>query len=443
MTTTSTLATVISDIAKKTGIGVPISGITGTTTTLTNTAVGGYLKGPFSAARIRVGSPVLVTAGGTPGDSTFVSLYDPSAGQLTVSPAITTGATSAVVFNQGGIDDVARVIEACDRASQYRTRKWVRVPLTWVTDGDMLASGTSAWTITSVGTESMTKVVLAYPDVQTTQVLQLTTGTNASAYVQTASINVTLNPAATVQTRYFQTAIRVISGTGNAQFIVWDVTNGAAITPQIKAGSPTFTATSTGLDWVNISGTFQIPANCNQIAYRLQSSATSTVIQMGPLMDFPIHATDFPFQSRVRIENIGNFYYGLPTVTPGGLYDLLFSSQILIDGRRVRFIDTGAMITATFNFLPIRPVYYDELMYGPALSATTDTTPFVSDYLERWAVAELYDYLERHEPATYDERFGHPRPTKWRDRKQAAIRYAREGEMRYGPKTQVLYGREN
>lgn len=432
----TTLKTLLEDVAARSGLGIPLKTITATASTVT--AANANLEGPFSANRIPRGSPIVSTqaSSGATGTVSYIDTYNPATGVLNLNPANFTGnETAAVLFYGRDVPHTDRVIEAINRALTLRCARRQRIPMTWVTDGDMLAAGTTAWTLTAGGT--LSKQVEPFPGVWTQYVLQLA-GANANDAVQSTAFNVTLNPAATVQTRYFLTAIKVVSGTGNAILEIVDVTHGTVITPQLRTGSPTYTMTSAALDWTLMSGTFQIPANCNQIAYRLRVDAGSTTAQLAPVMDFPIHATVFPLQSRVLRQRVGNFYYGSPTVTPGGLYDMLFSSQTMVDGREVKLIDTGDHLSVQTNFLPIRPYYYDELIYDPPLVNMTDVTTFPAEYVERWAIAELYNWMEEAEPVAFDN-YGRPRSTRWAPKVLAALTSAKSVERIYGVQPETVY----
>ena len=100
MAATTTLASLLSDLAEELDIGLVLDDASATTTVITETTTGtSELRGPFTGLKIPVGSPVTVITG-TAGEDSFVSNFVAgTTGQITLSPAVTTGSTKFIIWN--------------------------------------------------------------------------------------------------------------------------------------------------------------------------------------------------------------------------------------------------------------------------------------------------------------------------------------------------------
>ena len=410
MATTSTLAAILTQLAEETDLGLVIEAGTGATTTITETDTGvSELRGPFTGSKIPIGSPVTVFAGGTVGEDSYVAGFVSSTGIVTLSPAITTGATGFIIWDPV-VKHGKNVEKAISRAHQ-KCRRWQKVPLTYVPDGEMLGTVASFWT----GTGTETYASLTAPGTAGAQVLNL-----AHSGATTAQSNTI--PAKPSSTWVFETAIRAVTASGvTAGFDVYDVTNSAAINPTYSEGD----GDTTGNAFVTQKGTFTVPATCDQIAFRLTIDASGDV-QMAPIIAYPQNARSFPFTNRVLgPERIGNFFYSFGGGTDRGPDERSYSPPITTGGGEVSYSNNGDHLVVTFNFPPTRPVYYDELIFGGALTAMIDTVTFPADMVKLWARAELYDFLMRSEMRgrkTLDN--GTPAPSSWRALRNAAYKSA-------------------
>ena len=398
------MKSIADNLCEEMGLGTVIPSFTGTTTTLTLTTTGASeLRGPFTGAKIAIGSPILITAGGTPGEDTFVKQWVPSTGVITVEPAITTGATDAIIFDAEQIKHADRVLEAINRALQNRVRRWQLMPLTYVPDGDLQGvTVADYWTAAANGTAAYA-AAQTYPagsaadaagQVGLNRVVQLTTSGGASTLTGNG-IRVPL----TNQQRswYFLTAIRLVSGAGTAELKIRDNTNAADIALQVSRGNDTNTLTMTTFgDFMVCEGTFQVPATCAEIAPQLSLSATGQVAQLAPFIMYPQDAMSFPLPNRIQsTEHVGNFHYAHQGSSPGAIGGMGFSEPITTEGRTHTFSNYGDHLTVTFNFRPNRPVYYDELIRGAALAGVTETTTFPLNQVLKHAEYELRKRLAR------------------------------------------------
>lgn len=418
MPATTTLATLLTDLAEENDLGLVISGATGATTTITNSATAGIseLKGPFTGAKIPVGSPVTVITAGTVGEDSYVSNFVASTGVVTLSPAITTDATGFIIWNPE-IKHGKNVEKAISRAHQ-KCRRWQKVPLTYVPDGEMLATTVTSYWTSSAGTPSY--VSLATPEVAAGRVLQISHTSAENAQSNTI-------PARAGEVWEFETAIRVTTDGDTATFSVRDITNSVEITVTYSVGD----GATTSRAFQTLRGTFTVPGTADtgaRIAFRIAVSGSGTMTaQMAPLIAFPRDAMSFPFTNRVLgLDRVGNFYYGDNYGTNAGPDERGYSETLLGGGRAASFSDNGDHLVVSFNFAPCGPVYYDELVYGGALTALTDTVVFNPEYVKLQARATLYDFLMRSELRGLKKlENGLPAPSAWRVPRNAAVKSAR------------------
>src|SRR3990167_8420909 len=362
MAATTTLASLLSDIAEETDLGLVISAGTGTTTTITEADTGvSELRGPFTGAKIPIGSPVTVITGGTVGEDTYVSNFVSSTGVVTLLPAITTGATGFIIWKPNTMHG-KNVEKAISRAHQ-KCRRWMKVPLTYVPDGEMLAATIADYWTASAGTASYQS--LATPEIAG-RVIQI-------SHSSTATLTGNTIPARAGEVWRFETAIRATSD-GDTAALTWRETLLAAdITVTYEVGDGSTTARS----FQTQRGYFTVPGNTDaaaSIAPRLTVSGSGTMVaQMAPIIAYPQDAMSFPFTNRVLgTERIGNFFHARNGGTASGPDERSYTDPITTDGRKATFSGEGDHLVVSFNFLPVEPVYYDELVYGGALTAMTD-----------------------------------------------------------------------
>lgn len=432
MAATSTLRQILIELVERNAWGKVIPVGSNTTTTFTLTTTGSpELRGPFTGAKIAIGSPVVCTVetSGTSalGNRTFVSNWAPSTGVLTVSPAIgDTDVTEIIVFNPD-VMDPDRAIEAVNRALLNRVKRVQKVPLTYVEDGELLGAVASAWTA-SAGTATYASATTN--EVAGAQVLNL--NHSGSANVTSDTI-----PARPGEVWRFETAIRATTASGvTAGFVVVDVTNTSTITPSFETGDGDTTSNA----FMTQMGTFTVPTNCDQIAFRLTLSASGTV-QMAPITAYPQDARSFPLSNRVTTtQRVGNFFYSRGRSTDSGPDERSFTPPITTMGRTHGFSNNGDHLVVDFNFCPTSPVYYDEVVFGSALTAMTDTTPFPVDQVVKWATFELEDQMMRQEIRQRARaENGTPLPPFSRPLRNAALKSAENST--YEPEMMTVVGR--
>ena len=282
----------------------------GTTTTLIDLTRFG---GPFSGSAWMNGGPIRMTgAGNRAGQTSNVSNYAPVTGTLTLNPAMTnasqTSDTFIALFSYVA-DHVDRLIEALNRGLNRHARRRMRVPLTFVPNGDYLAAAaTTGWTATDAAAASY--VDLAHPDGYYQRVLQ-NTASAANGRLTSTTLKATAG-----DTWDIATFMRVTTAGDIAALVVYDETNAAAITVTYSTGA----ATTSSLDFVDVRGQFTIPAGSTQISIRLQSSANGDVSQWGPVLAAPQQNQTYTGQTWWEFpHDAGDFFtciYGASTASP-------------------------------------------------------------------------------------------------------------------------------
>ena len=422
MPSTTTLATLATRIAEELDIGLVMAAATGATTTITETGTGeSELQGPFSGAKIPIGSPVSVITGGTVGEDSFVSNFSPSTGVVTLLPAITTGATGFIIWNPAAKH--AKNIEKAISRGNQRCRRWMMVPLTYVPDGDMLGTTISDFWTASAGTASY--VSPGVPEVAGQRVIQI-------QHSSAATLTSNTIPARAGERWVFETAIRADTDGDTATFSVQDITNSVAVTVSYNEGD----GATTSRAFVTQRGSFTVPGTADtdaRIAFRIAVSGSGTMeAQMAPIVAYPQDAMRFPLQQRVVSpeERVGNFRYSFSGGAGGGPDERYYSPPITLGGREHWFEDAGDHVYVNFNFQLVEPVYYKELVYGTSLTAMTDTTVSPADYVLLWAKAMVYDFLMRSEmEANRRADNGAPLPSVYRPLRNAAVRAAKYSEF--------------
>ena len=383
--------------------------------------------------------------------STFVSNYVPSTGVITMKPTLgTLNAAQVKPFSVVIADPVLRhtdrFVEAINRALQNKVYRWEPRPLTFVPDGDLQGTTvTDYWTAATNGTVAYATAQIfpaggavdAFGQAGVSRLLQLTSSAGGATSCNSNGIRVQLS--AQLQSWYFLTAIRLVSGTGTASFVIRDSTNSANIAPVVSRGNDSLALeTTTFGEFMICEGIFQMPATCAEIAFRPTLSAASMVMQMAPLIAFPLGTYQFPLPNRVRSQgHIGNVYCGYARANPGGLATIKLNTDYPLGHGVYSF---GDHLTLSLDAPLTRAAWYEEQVYEPALIAVTDTTTAGADRVVKWAKFEVYDWLMRRE-AVQSARLesGALPPSRWRALRNAALREAQWSQ--YEPELMQVYGR--
>lgn len=433
MAATSTLRQLLIELTERNGLGVVVPVASNTTTTFTLTTTGSpELRGPFSGRKIAIGSPVVCTVetSGTSalGNRTYVSDWNPSTGVLTVSPAVgDTDVTEIIIFNPD-IGDPDRPIEAINRALLNRCDRWQKVSCTFVPDGDLLGGTVADFWTASAGTAAYS--TLAVPEVAGQRAVQIT-------HSSTANITGNTIPARAGEVWEFETAIRATTD-GDTAALTWrDIVAGADITVSYYDGD----GSTTSRGFITQRGEFTVPGTVDtdaRIAPRLTVSGSGTMTaQMAQIVAFPKDAHTFPLQQRVRsTEHVGNFFRVLSGSSFSGPDERRYRTTEPLEHS---FSNDGDHLAVTFSGCR-GPLFYEERIFGSALTAMTDTTSFPIDHVIKWAYFELMDRQMRVEMmARNRSKDGANIPSIYRPLRNAALKSAKWSD--YQPQLVNVTGR--
>ena len=364
-----TAKTILSQFVEEQGIGrVGATSAAGSTTTLVDAS--SRFAGPKSGNEWERGSPIRVTSGAAGaasgdaiGQNTELSDSEPATGTLTVSPAITTPGTAPVSFfilHRRYADHADRLFEALSRGLNRWARRRMKVPLTFVTDGDLLGSAVGTyWTGT---TATPTYSDLSHPNGYYTRVLNIVTS-GANGYAVPANI-----PCHPSETWDLVTWMRANAATSTAELIIRDVTNSAVITPTIETGA--LTTTSRSLTLVKIS--FEIPTGCYLWVPRLTGQENPATVQFGPVIAAPRETKRYTSQAHFEFPSeAGKFFAAnLPSGTDQGPEEISFDEMpYACDIEQL-----GWGLGFGFRTTPDFPLYYEALLGYADLTAEADST---------------------------------------------------------------------
>jgi hypothetical protein len=417
MPATTTLASLLSEIAEECDLGLVIAAGTGATTSITETDTGvSELRGPFTGAKIPIGSPVTVITGGTVGEDSYVSNFVSSTGVVTLSPAITTAATGFIIWKPE-VKHGKNVEKAVSRGHQ-KCRGWMKVPLTYVYDGDLLRDDpTDGWSPTNAATAQY--VDMDTPDAWYSRIIRVAPS-GANGYLQNAG-----TPCTAGQVWNFETWAAAYYSSGAASIVIRDDTNGATITPTYSNGS-TGSVNRTNPTW--IGGQFTIPTGCKVWTVRLVGETSGQQYQFGPFIAAPVGAMSYPTQPHLENpHDMGNFFTtSAPSSTTGLDGRIFYPYNIPARIDNAADGEFSAKFSVQFEYAPSFPIYYNEVMYGKALTALTNIARFPARQIKLWARAEIYDFLMRGEMVAQKRMDnGTPLPSTWRQLRNAAYKSAR------------------
>jgi hypothetical protein len=277
-------------------------------------------------------------------------------------PAITAPGTpvSFAIVRRKFADHFDRLFEALSRGLNRWARRRMKVPLTFVTDGDLLGSAVGTyWTGT---TATPTYADLAHPNGYYTRVLNIVTS-GANGYAVPANI-----PCHPAETWDLVTWMRADAASSTAELIIRDVTNTAVITPTIEQGA--VTTVSRSLVMVKIS--FVIPTGCYLWVPRLAGQENPATVQFGPIIAAPRDAKQYTSQAHFEFPaRVGRFYVAnIPSGTNQGPEELTFN-EVMYD---CEIEQVGWGLGFQFRSTPLFPLYYEALLGYADLSSETDST---------------------------------------------------------------------
>ena len=367
--TTSTLKTILENLCDDYGIGRY-----GTNTGTSASAITDDVRfgGADGAKDITVGCSVFVTGGSAesaPDDEEVRLSSHPklSTGVMNLDPALTAALanndTFVIAFKpltfKAGAGPYSIIAKLNQVLTEFQFEKRI-VPITSVTDGDMLASGTSDWTAVDGGGGSndptLAKAAASFPLGE--RVLRVTNhATGAGDYARSATIPVEENVS------YYLEALGMIGASGVAAdagtLVLYDVTNGAAIALD--------NSVIDRFEPERLVNTVTMPPGCEQVQIRLTCTAVNDIIEWGYVIFRKGSVREFVLADRPqRVMKLGRLL--IPSTTAWGtrgIWDEIPSKmQALGAGLWQYQIERSASGS----------LWYEEFVQPAALSLSTDTT---------------------------------------------------------------------
>jgi len=392
----------------------------GTTTTVVD---GTRLAGAYSASRWSRGTAIrfstLNSAAAT--TNTSVDSYAPATGTITVLPAITATKTSDVFEIWSAVDSVDEVDDAIDDALTMHCFRWVPVPLTKVTDGDMGDSGITNWTASGAGAVP-TKNNMAFPYGLARRYLQVVTAATTD-YVYSAAINV-------IGGDIWRISALTAALVKTAALSVYDVTNSANITLTGDGGS------WAGRGWKHLDNTFTIPATCESIRIHLGASETLATVNWTNIIAYQQDETQFVLPMRIANEKkIGNVLYR----SGDDVEDFCFEPYCE-SGRHAGISAEMGGVVVRLSHAPGTgsPVYVEEKCTYDALSGDTSTTDCDPELVLACATYRLMKRLANKGYALPTPQ-GYLAPSAWRLRRDEALREMQSKQASLGAQSKTVF----
>lgn len=421
----TTRLTLRQKLAEETGLGIlgTASG-NGTTTTVID---GTNLAGPHSATRWPRGTAIrfstLNSVAAT--TNTYVDSYAPATGTITLSPAITATKTADVFEIWSAVETVDRVDEAIDRALTRHCFRWVPVPLTKVTDGDMGDSAvTNLWT--QGATCTPTKVASSFPNGLSFRSL-CTTNTGAAGYVYSNTMQCVPD-----DTWRVSILVRTTTSADVADFAAYDVTNSTEITLDGGGDGNTYA----GREWKVLDNTFTVPSTCYEWRLHLGGQGAADVCYWTHIIANPVHERQFMLPARILADSrVGDVMYRL-----GDEVDHFRFAPYAQAGNHVSIQKEsyGVMVRLDRPMGTGNPVYVEELAAYEALSADTSTTECPEELALVAIEYETYKHLAGKTFALSTPQ-GYLTPSEWRLRRDEALRRMQRKQLVYGAASKVVF----
>lgn len=371
--------------------------------------------GPKSGNEWARGDPIRITSGTRINENTEMSDYEPASGDFTVLPALTGAPASSADFRickKKYVDHQDRLYEALSRGLNRWAKRRMKVPLTYVTDGDLLGAAVATyWTGTNA---TPTYVDLAHPNGHYTRVLNIVTSA-ANGYAVPASI-----PVHPGDQWDFLTWMRANAAASTAEIIFIDVSNSnAVITASYSAGA----ATTSSRSLIEVRGTLTIPTGCTLLQIRLSGQENPATVQFGPFIAAPQQNYQYATQARFEWPSrAGKFFTRYPG---GGTADGPEAGAYEpLDIAYPDMEQVGWGIAFQFRDQTPFPLYYEDLLGYADLSAEADSTHCPEDLALAAMAREFWTNLA----------LQHPKNEEFKARAREAMAYWPEANRQFGPK---------
>ena len=339
---------------------------------VTTPADDSQFSGPGGDRGIDNGSELLITSGTRDGDLCRVSGRPTlAAGIITCNPApagnLSNDDTFDILFDRLRFEDVNSAI---NKAVTRELFEKLELPITLVTDGDMLASGTTSWT--PLNNATLAKVAASFPYAR--RVLSVTAGVSSRASARAISV------AVEEKTSYYLEVTGAIStgdSTSTGTLVAHDVTNATDITlteSSITRFEPTI-----------LANTFTTPSGCEFVRIQLYSEQADVVTQWSNLILRRNDSREFTIQDRAEIDRLGNLF--VYTTNDWGTRGA--NRQNIGHAPETR--TAGLWVYRTYASVSGQSLWYEEFYKPVALSADTDTTSIPKEDVAAVAAAILLE----------------------------------------------------
>jgi hypothetical protein len=371
---TKTMLEICQEVGKSLGLLEIGTATGGSTTTLVSAVYPFKTSRSNASTKTYEGCELRIITGDEAESLCEIASYSPSTGTFTASIAWVTGPSNGDVFHiyKRGVryGDIWAAINRALRKRFYLTI----LPVTLISDGDMEASGVTAWTNSDA---NLSKVATAGNLFRGSQSL-FVDNTGANGYAQSCTLNVQPGTG-----YYSEVLVRAASGT--AKFVVWDITNSAEI------DSKQYTYAGKG----RLQISFTTPGTCEQIAFRLQGVEADADTYWDNLICLRsgAHVVDLPDYITDESQVIG-WYGNLPDTATE-------DSDIMPPYYHARLIPNqdSPLSKYKLSIYPSRgPVYILCRKYYSELSLDTSTTTIDFDWIVTAATYELLDVLRKRAP---------------------------------------------
>ncbi len=325
-----------------------------------------------------------VNAGTHIGVERVISSYTPSTHTFSVADAVTGSYDSTDVYEiHSRMSRTEKVSVLNTVLTQYVWRRCEQ-PLTLILDGDMEASGVTAWT---AGGATLTKEASTGAYVAGgTQSLKLVSTTSGASAQSTA---IPANPG---ETYYCQVFVKGITAGSALTLQPYDVTGSADIT---LSGQKTSIQTDVdGGEWWRLEGTFIVPDGCFSVAVRLQEAASGKTSYWDDLIVTNSRNVELPLPSWIQSDKHFEWVYVRDRLAPwAAIPRPVRNCEIIFDSTR-----TGGQTVLVSREAAGQPLYVVGKRYYEALATDAATTTAPPKWVKARTKVEIYRRLLKMRP---------------------------------------------
>jgi hypothetical protein len=394
---------------------------------------------------VRQRSVICITSGDERGERRYATGPPTTAGVITVSPAFSSQQEASVTYEvwdpDGPHPDI--IDRMIDKALLEDCWRWVPVPITYVPYGDfgeelavstndLVDGAVTAWT----GTNATPTIVSQTPPQEFVRRVVRINATAGAGYLESQTIDVDPDNRDAWHIEALVRAQGAGAAVGDARIVLWDKTNGAAITP-------TTALTWVARGWGLIKSDFTIPATCYQIAIRLLTQNNGEDTDWAWVQAWPKDQTRFSLPQRiVALKHVGATFVRVGDIF-GNFKRAPWDGSL--DHRDIG--GTGVQLEIEPQ-IGAHALWFYERDSFPILTTATpaatddDNTTWAAEVWLRTAVTwELYRWLGQRDRKTEQgapEGAEQPIPRGWREAEQDALEELLAMQQEYGAAPMIV-----